>query len=972
MNSGTLHITYALTHTSLLQDISSIQDPWIVQRGLPSQFFHIFTNRETTGSIDGSESLFSSFPRLFWAYEVSLLSLCLLMGLLFLAYGANSSRRQKLQINTIQPIKSVLCRNWYVIFKFRCENFFCRFVKKKIKGPNKWITCLAFSYVLNVLVSSAADSQSDFVSIMGPKLSFLHLTVAAQGTRTHGRSHMTGIKWVVGKYMEWNRRKIDTRESRAKPETDTNAELHASTWVIDYPIIGLSKHTYYSFSNKCRIQLWQYGNFFLIHQQLINDEAWKNFAHGILGEDVKMVILQEAGVRNCKKHKILRNENGGRFLKILNVSPKPCLLDSPLVLSVHTKNIEYNTYRKTNHKAILTLITKKTKYAFLFSLFFIPFSFQCTVFTKTLYSMSNFKPFQLPLISILLFTSTLTQNSSVFASGFVNRHDPLRHLKSYKGGYDIQNKHYWASTAFTGVHGYAMAGIWIVFGVCFGSYVMVKRYKSGFDSFLDHPSSYYIACFAFIAMFTSIAIYIANLVFVTINLAVLVAGCGVHGYAMAGIWIVFGVCFGSYVMVKRYKSGFDPFLDHPTSYYIACFALIAMFTSIAIIFSSLILVANQSSLHKTKNLMDTVLGAANNMQQTIETVIQGLLKIQTLLHPYDIQTYDLLNQITNQMRKETVSIQSFVKEARHASTRAMKAVLIFPPVVLLLHWHPGFIILIVACWILTTVSWILTGFDFFFHTFAGDTCTAFEDFEQNQNTENNGIMSIMSSCSNSSTSEKFMAQIGYTVHKYIAESNSQITLLAHKMVQPTAQSDNSFVIERICDPFSGPPSYSYAPGNCQQNALQIHDLPSILPTLTCKKDTPTDICQTEGRFFPESPYGKTMAYIQSVDNLIATYPDLQSLAGCTPIKHAISDVALHQCKPFRASVRLLWLTKRRANIFLLAQSFPSDVNKVCKDSLEIQKPNLTVKSQDFNCLIEVHVHNIKFLKTSIQLYKDLS
>ena len=72
--------------------------------------------------------------------------------------------------------------------------------------------------------------------------------------------------------------------------------------------------------------------------------------------------------------------------------------------------------------------------------------------------------------------------------------------------------------------------------------------------------------------------------------------------------------------------------------------------------------------------MDTILGAANNMQQTIETVIQGLLKIQTLLQPYDIQTYHLLNQITNQMSNETVSIQSFVEEAKHASTRAMKAV----------------------------------------------------------------------------------------------------------------------------------------------------------------------------------------------------------------------------------------------------------------------------------------------------------
>ncbi|GJV70690.1 zinc finger BED domain-containing protein RICESLEEPER 2-like protein [Tanacetum coccineum] len=66
-------------------------------------------------------------------------------------------------------------------------------------------------------------------------------------------------------------------------------------------------------------------------------------------------------------------------------------------------------------------------------------------------------------------------------------------------------------------------------------------------------------------------------------------------------------------------------------------------------------VENQSSLHKTKNLMDTILGAANNMQQTIKTVIHGLLKIQTLLQPYDIQTYNLLNHITYQMRKEIVS-----------------------------------------------------------------------------------------------------------------------------------------------------------------------------------------------------------------------------------------------------------------------------------------------------------------------------
>ncbi|KAM0032332.1 putative transmembrane protein [Helianthus debilis subsp. tardiflorus] len=209
--------------------------------------------------------------------------------------------------------------------------------------------------------------------------------------------------------------------------------------------------------------------------------------------------------------------------------------------------------------------------------------------------MSNFKAL---LISLLLFPSLFTHTSPVFASPF--RPDPLHHFRFYKGGYDIRNKHYWASAAFTGV----------------------------------------------------------------------------HGYAIAGIWMIFGLGFGSYLVVRSFNGGFQPFLDHPSSYFLACFALTAMFILIAIIFSSLILVANQSSLHKSKTLMDTIFGAASNMQQTIEAVMQGFLKIRTLLQPYDRQTSELLNQITNQMRKETISIQSFVGEARQASNRAMKTVYI--------------------------------------------------------------------------------------------------------------------------------------------------------------------------------------------------------------------------------------------------------------------------------------------------------
>lgn len=91
----------------------------------------------------------------------------------------------------------------------------------------------------------------------------------------------------------------------------------------------------------------------------------------------------------------------------------------------------------------------------------------------------------------------------------------------------------------------------------------------------------------------------------------------------------------------------------------------------------------------------------------------------------------------------------------------------------------------------------------------------------------------------------------------------------------------------------------------------------ILSTLTCEKYTPTKICKAQGRFFPESSYGKTMAYIQSIENLIATYPDLQNLTECTPIRVAISDVALRQCKPFKTSIRLLWICVLSLSIDLM-------------------------------------------------------
>ncbi|RVW88585.1 hypothetical protein CK203_033005 [Vitis vinifera] len=53
------------------------------------------------------------------------------------------------------------------------------------------------------------------------------------------------------------------------------------------------------------------------------------------------------------------------------------------------------------------------------------------------------------------------------------RVDPLDHFNKYRGGYDITNKHYWSSTIFTGVPGYAIGVVWLLCGVGYGGFLLV-------------------------------------------------------------------------------------------------------------------------------------------------------------------------------------------------------------------------------------------------------------------------------------------------------------------------------------------------------------------------------------------------------------------------------------------------------------------------------------------------------------------
>ncbi|CAH2043250.1 unnamed protein product [Thlaspi arvense] len=454
------------------------------------------------------------------------------------------------------------------------------------------------------------------------------------------------------------------------------------------------------------------------------------------------------------------------------------------------------------------------------------------------------------VLSLLLLTAVISPRLAV--SGLSDggdqerfkRRDPLNSFRYYEGGFDVGDKHYWAATAFTGIHGYAVAGVLIIGGVCFGLYV----------AFSDKRI--------------------------------------------------------------RVSSTRRRYLDR---YYLPLFLLLLLFMFLSMATTGIVIAANQSSKNKTEEMKETIDKAGDDVERNIRTVITSLTKIQYLLLPYDQKTTHLLNVTSHRLGKGSRLIQSFVHHngrsidlaikfsyVSHlviASTNLFVLLLAFAP--LLLHWHPGFIMVIFLCWILTTLCWALTGFDFFLHTFTEDVCSAFKGFVQNP--QDSSLTNVFS-CMDPLHSDKTLFEVSLMIHNFITELNSKVA----DSMRSYALTDRSNTVSSapesglICDPFVGQQINSFTPQSCSNGAIPIGEFPNILSKFTCHDKDPPETCKITGKFIPEAAYLKVYAYSNSAQGMLDILPSLQNLTECLVVKDTLSSIVSNQCKPFRASMYRLW------------------------------------------------------------------
>ncbi|OWM67907.1 uncharacterized protein LOC116194384 [Punica granatum] len=433
------------------------------------------------------------------------------------------------------------------------------------------------------------------------------------------------------------------------------------------------------------------------------------------------------------------------------------------------------------------------------------------------------------------------------------RVDPLDSFKKYRGGYNLTNKHYWSSTIFTGVYGYAIGVSWLLFGILFGGFIALTSLcghssnKKSSSKLQDRKSyCHQRHC----------------------HLWLVLVACIFTVLAIVAVGLVLG---GNAKFHSRANTVVDIIMD----------------------------TANEATetIHNTTGAMRQIKAALETSKGTTEISVTASADSAS----------GFLGSTSQRLDSEAADIERQASKNRRLIDKGLKIVYIITSVTISINLVAvialsvtGFLKLrqplywlITLCWLLTFMCWLLFGMYFFLDKFSSDTCTALDNFQRNPN--NNSLSTILP-CDELLSAKSVLSDVSAGIYDLVNEVNANISLLQGTPNQ------NFF---SVCNPFSAPPSLDYQPDNCPPNTIRIADIPKVLKSFTCS-DANAENCSANGEFISTSDYNKVEAYTSSIQTLLNAYPGMESLIECQSVKDAFSEILLTHCGPLKRYVHMVW------------------------------------------------------------------
>ncbi|KAI3454228.1 hypothetical protein Pfo_010891 [Paulownia fortunei] len=415
------------------------------------------------------------------------------------------------------------------------------------------------------------------------------------------------------------------------------------------------------------------------------------------------------------------------------------------------------------------------------------------------------------------------------------RKDPLNDFKRYTGGWNISNRHYWASVSYTAVPFFVIAAIWFAtFGLCLSliclCYCCCRRESYGYSRIA------YALSLIFLIFFTIVAII----------------GCVVL-----------------YTGQRKFHSSTINTLEY---------------------------VVHQADA-TTENLRNVSEYLSAAKQINVDQVSLPP-NVQTDIDQIQTNIDSSASTLANKTEDNSKDIKNLLESVRLALiiVSAVMLLLTFLGFVFSIFGmqFPVYI-LVITGWILVTGTFILCGIFLLLHNVTGDTCVAMNQWVQNP-TAHTALDDILP-CVDKATAQDTLTKSKEVTSQLVNLINTVISNVSNINFAPNFvpfyYNQSGPLLPSLCNPFN-PDLTDRA---CTPGEVDLNNATQVWSGYVCQT-SPNGVCVTTGRLNP-TLYAQMAASINVSYGLYQYSPFLVELEDCTFVRQTFLDIEAIYCPGLR-------------------------------------------------------------------------
>ncbi|KAM0942713.1 putative transmembrane protein [Dioscorea sansibarensis] len=431
-------------------------------------------------------------------------------------------------------------------------------------------------------------------------------------------------------------------------------------------------------------------------------------------------------------------------------------------------------------------------------------------------------------------TNLSTNASFLLAAKRTHRRDPLNDYKHYTGGWNISNKHYWASVGFNAAPLFVIAAVWFL----------------GFGLILFCISCYYCCCPRRSYSYSRTA-YAVSLILLILFTCAAIIGC-IFLYNGQG----------------KFHGSTSRTLDYVVSQ--------ANFT-----------------VENLQNLSDILSDSKKAGVNQVFLPGDMVKKIDDIDRKLNTSATELSTRATDNSKKISDTLDT-VRLALIIVAAVMLLLTFLGFLFSVLGLQFLVYILVVVGWVLVAGTFILCGIFLIFHNVVADTCVAMQDWVAHP--QFHTALDDILPCVDIATANESLYQSKEVTSQLVNVVNQVINNVANKNFPSSAPhfyyNQSGPLVPALCNPYM----QNLNNRTCKAGEVDFSNASQVWQNYVCKTTVVSgnEICSTVGRITPKI-YSQMMIAVNLSNGLEQYVPFLVALQDCTFVRQTFTTINENNC-----------------------------------------------------------------------------